>query len=92
SFSTQSTHCGHSSEAPDVAPGEIAMPLVDVFEDENADRPLFVGEFSFLPRAGEYIATEAGGYFRHYNVVEVWYRQEGEGQPFRACLRVRLDD
>ena len=69
------------------------MPFVDVYDKgEDAISPMFVGEFSFLPRRGEYLSKDAGGYFLHYNVVEVWYRQVNEDGPFRACLRVELDD
>jgi hypothetical protein len=67
------------------------MPAVEVFEkDENA--PLFVGEFDFLPRPGEHIATDAGGYFSYYNVIEAWHRETATAGVFRACVRVKLDD
>lgn len=68
------------------------MPLVEVFEGNEATQPLFVAEFGFLPRLGEYLARDAGGFFQHYNVVEVWHRQDTENGAFRACVRVTLDD
>lgn len=68
------------------------MALVEVFDREDASDPLFVGEFSFLPRVGDYLAREMGGYFRYYNVVEVWHRQDGERGAFRPCVRVEVDD
>ena len=66
--------------------------LVDVFEGEEANTPIFVGEFASVPRAGEHVSFEAGGYFRYYNVLEVWHRQDGVGGKFRPCLRVSLND
>lgn len=68
------------------------MPLVEAFEGDDSTEPAFVADFAFLPRVGEYLAHEAGGYFRHYEVMEVWHRQEGEGGAFRACIRVVLND
>lgn len=68
------------------------MPLVEVFDRENALQPLFVAEFSFLPRPGEYLSQDAGGYFQYYNVLEVWHRQDTANAPFQACIRVRLSD
>ena len=67
------------------------MPTVEVFEKDEMT-PLFVGDFSFLPRLGEYISKDMGGYFSYYNVVEVWHREEGETGVFRACVRVEIDD
>ena len=68
------------------------MLSVEVFEGEESAEPIFIAEFSCLPQIGEYIAREAGGYFQHYNVVEVWYRQDAKGSIFRPCIRVILDD
>ena len=68
------------------------MPLVEAYEEEDATEPSFVADFTFLPRIGEYLAQEVGGYYLHYNVVEVWHRQYSEGGPFRACIRVELND
>lgn len=68
------------------------MALVEVFEGEDATQPLFVAEFTFLPRVGEYLARDAGGFFQHYNIVEVWHRQDSTNETFRACVRVTLDD
>jgi hypothetical protein len=62
---------------------------VEVFE---ADEILFVAEFDFLPRVGEYVAREAEGYFQHYDVLEVWHRLDGDAGTYRACIRVELDD
>jgi hypothetical protein len=67
------------------------MPTVEVFEGD-ASAPSFIAEFEFLPRAGEYLSSDAGGYFIYLNVVEVWHRQDGEAGQFKACLRVKQDD
>ena len=68
------------------------MPLVEVFEGENENEPIFIGEFAFMPRVGEYISRDAGGYFRYYNILETWYRQVGNDNSFKACVRVKADD
>lgn len=68
------------------------MPLVEIFDKSEENKPLFSAELDFLPRSGEYISREMGGYFSYYNVVEVWHHQESEGGPFRACIAVELDD
>ena len=69
------------------------MPLVEVMDDRDAVEPLFTAEFDFLPRIGDYLARDAPpGYFVHYNVVEVWHRQDEVSGPFRACIRVELTD
>lgn len=67
------------------------MPIVEVFGKDEM-KPLFEGNFPFVPRLGEYISKEMGGYFNYYNVVEVWYREESETGIFRACVRVEIDD
>ena len=67
------------------------MAWVEVFEREDATQPLFVAEFDFLPRVGEHLARDAGGFFQYYNIVEVWHREDTNG-TFRACARVTLDD
>jgi hypothetical protein len=67
------------------------MPTVEVYR-QDAMKPLFEGDFAFLPRHGETISKETGGYFEYYKVVEVWHREEGETGTFRACVRVELDD
>jgi len=67
------------------------MPIVQVFGDDEM-KPLFEGDFAFLPRTGEYISKDAGGYFEYYNVVEVWHREEGGTGTFRGCVRVELQD
>ena len=67
------------------------MPLAEVFaEDEN--KPAFVADFDFLPRTGEYLAQDAGGWFRYLNVVEVWHREDPTTNRFVACVRVELAD
>lgn len=67
------------------------MPDVEIYEKDEL-KPLFLGDFAFLPRIGETISKEMGGYFNYYNVVEIWHREEGETGIFRACVRVELDD
>lgn len=67
------------------------MPKVEVFEKDEIV-PTFEGEFAFLPRIGEYISKDIGGYFGYYHVVEVWHREESETGRFAACVRVQLDD
>jgi hypothetical protein len=61
---------------------------VAVFEDEVL---LFEADFDFLPRAGESIAKDSGGFFTYYDVSEVWHRQEASG-AFKACVGVVLND
>ena len=69
------------------------MPIVEAFADRDALEPLFTAEFDFLPRIGEYLARDTPpGYFEHYNVVEIWHRQDIEGGAFRACIRLELND
>lgn len=67
------------------------MPNVEVYEKDEM-KPLFEGDFSFLPRIGETISKEMGGYFNYYKVVEIWHREEGETGIFQACARVKIDD
>ena len=67
------------------------MPLAVFYEDEN-EAPLFAGDFDFLPRRGETVSQDAGGYFKYYEVLEVWHRQDFETGNFRACLAVKLLD
>jgi hypothetical protein len=67
------------------------MATVEVFEKDEMT-PIFDGDFPFLPRKGEYISKDMGSYFNYYNVVEVWYREEGETGVFRTCVRVEIDD
>lgn len=67
------------------------MPKVEVYEkDELA--ALFVGDFAFLPRIGETVSKEMGGYFNYYKVVEIWHREDDETGIFSACVRVEIDD
>jgi hypothetical protein len=67
------------------------VPTVEVYGKDEM-RPLFEGDFVFLPRHGETSSKEMGGYFDYYKVVEVWHREEGETGTFRACVRVEIDD
>ncbi len=64
---------------------------VEVYASEHADTIDWVFEFDALPRVGEYLSLDAGGYFAYYFVVEVWHRQEPAG-AMQACLRVELRD
>ncbi len=69
------------------------MPLVEAFDHEDAPKPLFQAEFEFLPRIGEYLSIDTPpGYFKYYNVVEVWHRQDKVGGAFRACIRLEETD
>jgi hypothetical protein len=69
------------------------MPLVEAFADRDALEPLFTADFDFLPRIGEYLARDTEpGYFVHYNVVEIWHRQDAEEGAFRACIRLEVND
>lgn len=67
------------------------MATVEVYEGES-ETPSFIGDFDFLPRVGEYLSTEAEGYFRYLNIAEVWHRQDSATGRFTACLRVQQDD
>jgi hypothetical protein len=71
---------------------EVGMSDVEVFAEGNENSPLFIGRFSFLPRVGDTISQEMGGYFSYYDVLEVWHRQDGTDGTFRACVGVRLID
>lgn len=64
---------------------------VEVYEDGDIETKLFVAEFDSVPRVGETVSKDAGGYFQYYDVVDVWYREESAGR-FQACLSVRADD
>lgn len=69
------------------------MPTVEAFGHEDAFEPLFTAEFEFLPRVGEYLSIDTPpGYFKYYNVVEVWHRQDTGGGVFRACPRIEEND
>jgi len=67
------------------------MPMVEIFEADG-EAPSFSADFDFLPRAGEYLSREAGGYFIYLNIVEVWHRQDSGTGAFKPCLRVQRDD
>ncbi|WP_423141693.1 hypothetical protein ACOYW6_12820 [Parablastomonas sp. CN1-191] len=62
--------------------------LVEVLDGEVL---LFEADFHFLPRVGETISKDSGGYFTYYDVEEVWHRQEASG-AFKACVGVVLND
>ncbi|WP_232493501.1 hypothetical protein [Novosphingobium kaempferiae] len=69
------------------------MIPVEVFgNEESDDAPLFVASFDFLPRVGENISKDVGGYFAYYEVVEIWHREDADSGTFRACLAVKLND
>lgn len=69
------------------------MPAVEAFDRKDALEPLFTADFDFLPRIGEYLSIDTTpGYFKYFNVVEVWHRQDTEGGVFRACIRVEETD
>lgn len=57
---------------------------------EDQDEMHFVGEFGAVPRIGETVARDAGGYFDYFEVLEVWYRGDTSGK-FQACVSVRSD-
>jgi hypothetical protein len=68
------------------------MLEVRVFGDDELT-PLFTAELPFMPRIGEYISKDAGGYFRYYHVVEVWQAEDLEKTGvFHACVRVEEKD
>lgn len=67
------------------------MPKVEVYGKDEM-KPLFEGDFAFMPRLGETISKGAGGYFDYYKVVEIWHREEGETSAFSGCVRVEIDD
>jgi hypothetical protein len=68
------------------------MPQVEIYDRPEASEPSFVADFGFLPRVGEYISKEVGGYFRYLNVTEVWHREDSKTGVFRACVRVEAED
>ena len=68
------------------------MPLIAAFGREEAFEPLFTAHFDFLPRVGDVIDHDVGGYFDHYTVTEVWHHQDEAGGAFRSCLLLKLDN
>ena len=64
---------------------------VEVFLNEADGAPQWILEFEAMPRVGEYVSLDAGGYSMYYDVVEVWYRQPASG-PMQTCICVKLDD
>ncbi len=71
------------------------MPKVEIYEEiyeKDEVKPLFEGDFTFLPRIGETISKEMGGYFSYYKVVQIWHREEGETGNFQTCMQVEIID
>lgn len=69
------------------------MAEVEVYGNEDGNNtPLFITSFDFLPRVGETISKDMGGYFAYYHVVEVWHREQASIGTFRTCLSVKLND
>lgn len=68
------------------------MAQVEVFDEEDAQEPVFVSEFSFLPRIGEYLSIEVEGVSSAYVVTRVWFRHDEESAAFQPCLQVELED
>jgi len=66
------------------------MPRVEIYGEDEM-RPLFVGFFDFLPRVGDTISKNAGGYFDYYDVKEIWHRESVKSR-FKTCIRVTLND
>jgi hypothetical protein len=64
---------------------------VEIYLADKEDSPEWTFEFEALPRIGEYLSIDAGGYFKYYNVTEIWHRQTGESR-FVPCIQVQLDD
>ena len=64
---------------------------VEIFTGDRGDDLLLEADFDFLPRIGEYLSLDAGGYFAYYHVNSIWHRQEPNGE-FRTCLSVVLKD
>jgi len=64
---------------------------VEVFDDGEIESELFHGEFDAIPRVGETITRDAGGFFRYFEVLAVWYREDSDGKV-QACLSVKLND
>jgi hypothetical protein len=61
------------------------MPQVTVFGDDEMT-PLFIADLPFMRRKGEYLSKDAGGYFRYYDVVEVWQAEDWDtGGSTPAC-------
>ena len=72
------------------------MPLIDILEGDdrdkaNAEKLLLTADFDFCPQVGHLLALDVG-YWKHYKVVELWYRQDRLSGLFRTCVRVTLDD
>ena len=68
------------------------MPKAEIYTAKDDIEPLFVADFAFLPRIGEHVSKDAGGYFEYYNVVKVWHRQDFETGEFHACILAELND
>jgi hypothetical protein len=67
-----STPGGISATTPEIAAGTGGMK-VEVLEDEVL---LFEADFDFLPRAGESIARDSGGFLTYYDVSAVSHSKE----------------
>ena len=65
--------------------------MVDVEIYKSEDEILMSVTLPFMPRVGEYLSLDSGGYFSYYYVVEVWIRQDSASR-FIACLQVELKD
>ncbi|MFM5884383.1 MAG: hypothetical protein ACKOQ3_03450 [Novosphingobium sp.] len=68
------------------------MASVEFYIGKNELEPDFVGDFEFLPRVGEYISRDRDGYFKYFQVKEIWFRSKGETDTYQTCVRVELDD
>ena len=67
------------------------MPQVEVYGKDEL-KVLFEGDFAFMPRMGETISKDVGGYFGYYTVVEIWHREESATGTFCSCVRVEIAD
>ena len=65
--------------------------MVDVEIYKTEDEVFLSANLPFMPRVGEYLSLDLGGYFSYFNIVEVWIRQD-PSNGFIACLRIELDD
>ena len=65
--------------------------MVEVEIYKSKDEQMLCATLPFMPRIGEYLSLDSGGYFSYFKVVEVWIRQESASR-FVACLRVEMDD
>ena len=68
------------------------MPAVEVYDEKDDSHPLFVADLAFLPRLGEHLSQDAGGYFRYLFVTKVWHRQSFDDGLWHTCVLVKVDD